>query len=279
MTIFHGWGGDQNEFIGNRKVRSEADKAGYILVAPKGLGSGSPDYNLNSWSFSGSTNGLAGDSGLICNENATPDYSYDSCRAIDPNVSSCSWTHCQADDVSFAVALVEHIGANLCVDTDNVFATGGSNGGMFTWELGQNSVSAPTFRAIAPIIGLPHNGYLDAQGKNEDMPVLVITGTRDKTVPPGDWEDSGHTTTTDGDEYYYTGATGITQYWAAAHDCDITGEAVSFNDGARKTDCRTYCSNDPGWPRVLDCRIRMGHTYSFSTSFKLVMKFFTQHEN
>jgi len=280
VTIFHGWGGNENEFIGNRKVRSEADKRGYILVAPRGLGSGFPDNKYNSWSFSGSTTGIDGNKDLICDESITPDYAYPSCHDTYPNLSSCSWTQCQADDVQFAVALVDHIKAKLCIDTDNVFATGGSNGGMFTWELGQNPVSANEFRAIAPIIGLPHRGYLNAQGKPGDMPVLVITGTRDTTVPPGDWEDPDFTTTSNGnDRYYYTGATGITEYWAAAHGCNVEGDATSFNDGNRKTDCRTYCSGDSGWPRVLDCRLRMGHSYNLNTSWKLVMKFFDQHSN
>jgi hypothetical protein len=99
VAIFHGWGGNEDEFLGNRKVRSEADKRVYILVAPRGLGSS--ENNYNSWSFSGST-----------------------------------------------------------------------SGGMFTWELGQNAVSAPTFRAIAPVIGLPHRGYLGGPANDKPMPAL-----------------------------------------------------------------------------------------------------------
>ncbi|MFC1695102.1 alpha/beta hydrolase family esterase [Pseudomonadota bacterium] len=276
VTIFHGWGGNEDEFLRNRTVRSEADKRGYILVAPRGLGSGAPDDSYNSWSFSGSTTGLAGDEGAICGD-GTPDYSYDSCTGTAEN--TCSWTHCQDDDVAFAVALVEEIKAELCVDPNNVFATGGSNGGMFTWELGQNKTSADTFRAIAPIIGLPHKGYLGGPAnKARQMPVLVITGTRDTVVPPGAWDDDAFTTTSNGsDLYYYTGATAITKEWAEAYDCDTDGPASVINDGYRKPDCRTYCSGDNGLPRVLDCRARMGHTYSFSWAWKLVMDFFDEH--
>ena len=278
VTIYHGWGGNENAFLGNRKVRSEADKRGYILVAPRGLGSGEPDQNFNSWSFSGSTTGLDGAGGKICDDNITPDYSYLSCADVKQN--TCSWTQCQRNDVDFVLALVDRIGENLCVDEDLVFAAGGSNGGMFTWELGQNPDSAPIFKAIAPLIGLPHRAYLDTQGKDDDMPVMVITGTRDTTVPPGDWNDPGFTTTSNGnDRYYYTGATGITETWAAAHGCDIGQNAVSFDVGVRKADCRTFCSGDPGWPRVLDCRVRMGHNYSLQWSWKLILNFFEQHSN
>jgi len=280
VAIFHGWGGNENEFLGSRRIISQADRSGYILLAPRGLGSGDPDHSNNSWSFAGSTTGLDGNGGggAICDAAVTPDYSYASCAEVKAN--SCSWTHCQADDVDFAVALVDSVKQNLCVDTDRVFATGGSNGGMFAWELGQNPQSAPLFRAIAPLIGLPHRGYLFAQGKFGDLPALVITGTRDNVVPPGDWEDSSFTTTSNGsDRYYYTGATAITRSWADAHGCNTTVDAVPFNDGNRKTDCRSYCSDDPGWPRVLDCRARMGHTYSLSWSWKLVIKFFDEHSD
>jgi poly(3-hydroxybutyrate) depolymerase len=82
----------------------------------------------------------------------------------------------------------EEVESKLCVDTARVFASGGSNGGMFAWELGQNTGSAPIFRAIASLIGLPHRGYVDSPGKAGGMPVLVITGTHDRTVPPGAWE-------------------------------------------------------------------------------------------
>ncbi|MCJ7558040.1 MAG: alpha/beta hydrolase-fold protein, partial [Gammaproteobacteria bacterium] len=54
VLIFHGWGGNENEFLGSKTVTSLADKRGYILVAPRGLGSGAPDNSYNSWSFSGS---------------------------------------------------------------------------------------------------------------------------------------------------------------------------------------------------------------------------------
>ena len=280
VMLFHGWGGGQNEFVGNATVTSEADQQGYILVAPVGLGSGEPDNSFNSWTFSGSANGLDGDGGngiegAICDFNNTPDYRYDSCDGIAEN--SCSWTHCQQDDVAFTVALLEHVGNRMCVDEDNVFASGGSNGGMFTWELGQNPLTAPLFRAIAPIIGLPHRGYLNGKGKNEDMPALLITGLNDSTVPPGDWEDDNFTTTSNGESFYYTGATGITQSWAESHGCDVTNNAVVFDTGAGDVDCRTYCSSDSGWPRVLDCRSDMGHTYQFSWTWPLILEFFDAH--
>ena len=285
VAMFHGWGGNEDAFIGNRKVRSEADKRGYILVAPRGIGSEYPDDNPRSWSFSGSTTGIDGVGANICDDSITPDYSYPSCNDKDIAKNTCSWTHCQyenSNDVEFAVALVQVIADQMCVDTNRVYAMGGSNGGMYAWELGQNPASAATFRAIAPLIGLPHRGYVEGPADGLDIPALVITGTRDNTVPPGDWEDSNFTTTSNGnDRYYYTGATAITRSWADTFDsCDTDSDLVGFDDGNRKTDCRTYCSNGPGgWPAVLDCRARMGHSYSLGWSWKLILNFFDAHGN
>jgi len=113
---------NEDEFLGNRKVRSEADKRVYILVAPRGLGSS--ENNYTSWSFSGSTSGIGKDGNNICDEEITPDFSYDSCNDKDIAKNSCSWTHCQLagdsdvedlGDVEFAVALVAEVASKLCV--------------------------------------------------------------------------------------------------------------------------------------------------------------------
>jgi polyhydroxybutyrate depolymerase len=295
VVVFHGWGGDENEFLGDSNVTALAEQRGYIVVAPRGLGSAGPDSNRNSWSFRGSTTGLAGTTeqsgarttgtaaAAICDDARTPNFTYPSCKSVARN--TCSWTQCQADDVAFAIALVKEVESKSCVDTARVFASGGSNGGMFTWELGQNTASAPIFRAIASLIGLPHRGYLETPGKAGGMPVLVITGTHDTTVPPGAWESMGYTTTSDGDVYYYTGASAIVRRWGTANGCPYQGRpAAPFNTGIARAECRTYCGasaqgwsgglSGVGWPNVLDCRAAMGHTYEFSWAWKLILDFF-----
>ena len=107
------------------------------------------------------------------------------------------------------------------------------------------------------------------------MPVLVITGSGDRTVPPGDWEDANYTTTTDGDQYYYTGATAITRVWAEAAGCDATVPAAPV-DVLPDLDCRSYCGSDGALPTVLDCRADMGHAYQFQWSWPLILEFFDQ---
>ena len=53
------------------------------------------------------------------------------------------------------------------------------------------------------------------------MPAISVTGVRDRTVPPGDWDQDTYTTTSDGDVFYYTGASAITRVWAEAQGCDL----------------------------------------------------------
>lgn len=80
VVIFHGWGGNEGEFLGNKSVISLANTRGYVLVAPRGLGSN--EGEPNSWTFSGSDTGQDGASGAICEASTTPDYTYPSCSAI-----------------------------------------------------------------------------------------------------------------------------------------------------------------------------------------------------
>ena len=209
IMVFHGWGGDESEFLQFDPVIEAAGQRGYALVAPRGLGDGEPDRHNSSWTFSGSDTGLDGNGGPICNAEITPDYRYSSCAGTAAN--SCSWTQCQQDDVAFTLALLEHLNEQICVDQQRIFAVGGSNGGMFAWELAQNPVSAGKLRAFASLIGLPHRGYRSGPGREGDLPVLLITGQQDPTVPPGEWGDMGFTTTSNGnDRFYYESASAIT---------------------------------------------------------------------
>ena len=285
IIAFHGWGGDEDAFLGNAAVRSNLDQTGFITVAPVGLGPGEPDFNYASWSFSGSTTGLdgdgvnslvAGDTAEICDASATPTYTYGSCSGVAAN--TCSWTHCLDNDIEFALELVKEVSNNLCIDSDRVFAVGGSNGGMFTWDLVRDSEGAELFTATASLIGLPHRGYLEPPAGSKGKPALLITGINDRTVPPGAWGNERFTTTTDGDVFYYASATSVTKVWAEAAGCDVASSATSVDVGVDGLECRAWsgCAADSEWPPVLDCRRAMGHIYGLSWSWPLVTDFFSK---
>jgi hypothetical protein len=96
------------------------------------------------------------------------------------------------------------------------------------------------------------------------------------------------TTTSDGSRYYYTSASAITRSWGTANSCPYGGTpATLFSAGTIQADCRTYCGRiaagwsggaaSVGWPNVLDCRADMGHIYSLSWSWKLILDFLDAH--
>ena len=278
VLAFHMWSGDEREFLDEPGVVDETSRRGYILVVPRGLGSGEPDKRWNGWSFRGSSTGVVGegkDAAPICDVSRSQDYRYPSCRnGTARNV--CAWTHCQDDDVGFVTALVAHLEKTLCVDPSHVYAAGGFTGGMFVWELGQNERTAPLFQAIASIVGIPHRGDLRGPGRSKPLPALLITGRGDTRVPPGKWDDPRFTTSSDNSErVYWTGATAITRRFSEAAGCPVTGKEHSFDAGHPQADCRSYCpANGGDWPTVLDCRSPMGHEYGFDWSWKLVLDFF-----
>jgi poly(3-hydroxybutyrate) depolymerase len=136
-------------------------------------------------------------------------------------------------------------------------------------------VKAGKLRAIAPLIGLPHRGFLDGPGRSDGLPVLLITGTDDPTVPPGAWGDAGFTTTADSDLYHYSGATAITGVWAQAQGC--TGEPVAVDFGSEGIECRSSCAADrSGLPVVLDCRAAMAHDYGLDQTWPMILDFFAR---
>ncbi len=278
VVAFHGWGGDEGSFLRDTAVVAEADARGYVVVAPLGLGGEEPGNHFSSWSFSGSTTGLDGTpaAGQICDDVLTQDYDYPSCSGVAQN--GCSWTHCTDDDIEFAVELVETVSKNVCVDSDRVYAVGGSNGGMFVWDLARRESSASVFSAIAALIGMPHRGYLDPPVLERGMPAILITGMNDPTSPPGEWGDTTFTTTSDGDYFYYTGATAITKVWADAHRCDTTVAPDVFDVGVADVDCRawSYCDSASEWPPVMDCRHTIAHRYGLNWSWPLILDFFEQ---
>lgn len=274
--IFHGWGEDENAFLDVPVVTAEADRLGFVLVAARGVGSEGGDESYNSWTFKGSASGIGGDGQPICS-GAETNYSYKSCGPVGDGVAQngCSWTQCQTDDAAFVSALIAEVGKTACIDLDRVFMAGGSNGGMFAWDMGQTPAVASQLRAIAPLIGLPHRGYLDGPGRPDGLPVLLITGIDDPTVPPGVWGEAGFTTTADTDLYHYTGATAITDVWAKAQGC--TAEAVKIDFGAEGIECRSSCTADAsGLPLVLDCRAAMAHDYGLDKTWPMILDFFAR---
>ncbi len=148
------------------------------------------------------------------------------------------------------------------VDVAHIYASGDSNGGMFTWELARNIATSHVFRAVAPIIGLPHRGFNTGKPESNTklLPALLITGTKDTTVPPGDDSlvgDSAYTTAEDG--YYYVSAKAMTDTWATTNGC-TSSKTINTFDGLNEPEltCSTICTksdNKGAPPMSVNCKV------------------------
>lgn len=224
---------------------------GPILVMPRGISAPGLPAGFNG---AGSSVGQGPD-GETCHP-TTLKYA---CHA--PTCSTacprCLWTSC-ADDVGFTLAILDVIKTALCVNPDQVYATGFSGGSQFSFELASNPRSAPHFAAVAMMGGLPHNGFLRFPGKHiaprllgvwsgidvkrqdpQYPPLSNLPGRPDKSM---DW-----TYGTEGG-YYYSTAENTTKYWATNTCGTLYDDTVSWlaakqvlTFNAAQT-CEAWCS-------------------------------------
>jgi polyhydroxybutyrate depolymerase len=85
----------------------------------------------------------------------------------------------ESDDIAFAIALLDHVGKELCVDQRRVFSTGMSNGGALSSVL---ACRAPDrFAAVAPVAAFFFLPPCAEGGR--PAPILAMMGVDDPIVP------------------------------------------------------------------------------------------------
>ncbi len=87
----------------------------------------------------------------------------------------------QVDDLAFVRAMLTDIAAVVPVDTKRVFATGMSNGAIFSQYLAAKL--SDKFAAIAPVAGGIADPFNKEFAPANPVSVLAINGTRDPLVP------------------------------------------------------------------------------------------------
>ncbi|MDP3703637.1 MAG: PHB depolymerase family esterase [Candidatus Omnitrophota bacterium] len=85
------------------------------------------------------------------------------------------------DDVAFVKALLARLQQELSIDPQRIYATGPSNGGIFTYRLGCEM--AGVFAAIAPVIGNLAEPMAARCAPAEPLSVLAINGDADPLIP------------------------------------------------------------------------------------------------
>ena len=172
VLYMHGWGGDASE---GAAFASTARKRGIATIALEGSG---PE-NWKSWNAGGSSSS-PGPRGATCKPGSTDYCSYytDTC---DCDASDgCWWTTCE-DSTQVLLDALEAVKKMLCVDLDQVWAAGCSNGAMMVYEALADPRSAGIFVGGVSIVGAPHPGFLRMPASPAHL--LGIWGLDDTTIP------------------------------------------------------------------------------------------------
>jgi polyhydroxybutyrate depolymerase len=157
------------------------------------------------------------------------------------NAGKCCGSSSSLDrpDVQYVSDVIDHVSAELCIDSKRVYATGMSNGGMLSNRLGCEL--AQRIAAIAPVAG-PR--AISQCQPARPLPVIAFHGTGDAIVP------------------YYGGGSGGAEpvldsfaFWSKNASCTDTAPSQVFHNGSVSCVERAACA---GGARQRLCTIEGG---------------------
>ena len=248
LLVLHGYTGDvmtpDNEYT---DFSDHADRHGYIVAYPQATGFEFEGRRITSWNDLG-CNASPGPEGPICTEDADDYPTPPECG----RPRGCDWCSCH-DDVRFIAALLDELEATLCVDLDRVFATGMSNGAMFTHRLACDL--ADRFAAVAPISGTIARGFGCAPPSTTKISMISFHGTRDEVVR---FDGSPSV-----DGFMYTPTARVVDDWAATESQGCDAENTPYPTSKDRVDgleClqRAHCATGA---EVVDCALNVGHEW------------------
>jgi polyhydroxybutyrate depolymerase len=141
IFAFHGGGGEYKKTIRYYKLNDLADENGFIVVYPNAVN--------KAWSMSGV-------------------------------ISRAKKMNDGVDDVKFISILLDNLIADYKVDSNHVFCTGISRGGIFSlylaWQLSER------ITAIAPVCASIPESIVNDFSFKHSTPVLLINGTEDPLI-------------------------------------------------------------------------------------------------
>lgn len=261
VLAMHGWQRNASIYEGDSGLSPMSDKHDFIVAYPNGMGDNThPGGPWRSWNVAGTTQSPGPEGPTCANFTQTASMCYESCACSER--SQCDWTTCSnditpsgvgKDDVTgFLPMLYRLLEEELCVDLDRVYATGCSNGGMATYQLGVSF--SEHLAAIAPVCGSFQRGYL--QFPSVPMPVLDVHGFEDDVVP------ANKSMATNG--WYFTPTDEIFKVWKEANGCNREGSnAISLRswpttlDSFKSLSC--FSEGDACLAPVVRCGYSGGH--------------------
>ena len=289
VVSHHGWTCSASEDEHDGGMSLVAEKDGVIVAYLNGWDDNSHDsgggFGWKSWNGAGTV--YSDEKRPGCYKwGGTSQYCYTSCAershvrhdgheftGCDP--TGCDWTTCVSSD-SFNVAVLDLLESELCVDTTREYATGQSNGAIYTFHLGVTLSSR--LAAIVPISGSMMHGYIAAP--SVAMPVLDCTGTLDRTVPINDTLFGRGAVSYEG--WIYSTMDDIFAQWEPANGCTDAEAAQHWPtslDGVQDLYCWGKRCGASGESPVIRCAWRGGHNYfgnEGALNSRLVWEFMSQ---
>lgn len=185
VILMHGAGGSSTQAINNYRMNPAADRNGFLVVYPNGTGVSLLGAGLYTWNA------------VYC------------CPPANTN---------GVDDMGFLSALLDQLPKDYKVDTNRIYATGISNGGMMAYRLGAEvSDRIAAIGVVSGSIGGTSSGGVSFQipQPGRPMPVMIFHGKQDNVIaynggPTPSSIDSGRVDKSVAD---------ATDFWSAANGC------------------------------------------------------------
>jgi polyhydroxybutyrate depolymerase len=163
------------------------------------------------------------------------------------------------NDLAFVMAMIDDIAREHAVDNKRIYATGISNGGVFSHYLAANH--AEKIAAIAPVVGGIADPFYKQFKPVEPVSVLIMQGTRDPIVP----YDGGPITIGSQDRGKIISTDETIKLWVEHDDCQRSPVDEQLPDTDPNDNCtvrRTTHSGGRGGSEVVLYKIvGGGHTW------------------
>jgi polyhydroxybutyrate depolymerase len=189
-------------------------------------------------------------------------------------------------DVAFVQRMLRLTARTLCIDPRRVYATGMSNGAMFSTVL---ACALPgRLAAIAPVAGINATGPCD--GSTPRVSVLALHGTGDPIVPyqGGDFLSGALAPSTEG-QAHARPVNGAMAAWASFDGCGTPPVPTWVADDVQRIDWRGCPANGTvelyrilggghTWPGATPVReLELGTTTPSISATELILDFFDAH--
>ena len=251
VLYMHGWGGDASE---GDAFASTARKRGVATLALEG---GGPE-GWQSWNAGGSSSS-PGPRGATCKPGSTDYCSYYAETCDCDESDGCWWATCE-DSTQVLLDALDAVKKMLCVDLEQVWVAGCSNGAMMVYEALADPRSSGIFAGGVSIVGAPHPGFLRMPASPAHL--LGIWGLDDTVIPyeasadaPGPGVALATVDEADERGWYYTAARNVTRAWSLHHG----GPAEPVSTNAYGTG-EVSCSIFEGASReTVECTVAAGH--------------------